>query len=71
MSEIGNEEILGKPVGNDRELGKVTFVTKYGLDKSKEMLENIINEATEELKEYGEEGEFLKELAIYIKNREK
>ena len=71
LSEIGNEEILGKPVGNDRELGKVTFVTKYGLDKSKEMLENIINEATEELKEYGEEGEFLKELAIYIKNREK
>ena len=30
LSEIGDEKILGKPVGNDRERGKVTFVTKYG-----------------------------------------
>lgn len=71
LSEIGDEKILGKPVGNDRELGKVTFVTKYGIDKAKEMLENIINEAIEELSAYKEKGEFLKELALYIKNREK
>jgi len=71
LSEIGDEKILGKPVGNDREHGKVTFVTKYGLDRAKEILEDITNEALNELEIYGEKAEFLKELAIYIKNREK
>ena len=71
LSEIGDEKILGKPVGNDREKNKVTFVTKYGLDKAKEILEKITKEAIKEIESYGENGEFLKELALYIKNREK
>ncbi len=71
LSEIGDEKVLGKPVGNDRERGKVTFVTKYGLEKAQEMLEEVTNEALEEIKTYGNKGEFLKELALYIKNREK
>lgn len=71
LSEIGDEKILGKPVGNDRELGKVTFVTKYGLNKAKEILEDVTNEALKQIEYYGEKGEFLKELALYIKNREK
>lgn len=71
LSEEGNEEILGKPVGNDRELGKCTYVSKYGLQGAKEILNKIIKEAIEELKEYGEKAEFLKELALYIQNRNK
>lgn len=71
LSEIGDEKILGKPVGNDREHGKVTFVTKYGLEKAKNILDEITEEAVEEIKKYGENGEFLKELAIYINKRDK
>ena len=71
LSEEGNEEILGKPVGNDKELGKCTYVSKYGLEGAKEILEKITKEAIEELNEYGEKAEFLKELALYIKNRNK
>ncbi len=71
LSEIGDEKIIGKPVGNDRRLGKVTFVTKYGLKEAMDTLENITEEALEQLKEYRENGEFLRELALYIKNREK
>ncbi len=71
LSEIGDEKVLGKPVGNDREHGKVTFVTKYGLNKAQKLLEEITNEAIKNLDEYGEKGEFLRELALYIKNREK
>ena len=71
LSEIGDEKVLGKPVGNDKELKKITFVTKYGLDKAKEMLENEINEAIKQIRIYDKKGEFLKELALYIKNREK
>ena len=71
LSEEGNELITGKPVGNDREKNKCTYVTKFGLDKAKEILDNIINEAVEIVSKYGEKGEFLKELALYIKNRNK
>lgn len=69
LSEEGNEEILGKPVGNDKDLGKCTYVSKYGLQEAKEILEKIIKEAIEELADYGDEAEFLRELALYIKNR--
>ena len=71
LSEIGDEKILGKPVGNDREHGKVTFVTKYGLEKAKEILENTIREGIESLNEYGEKAEFLRKLALYIRDRQK
>lgn len=71
LSEIGDEKILGKPVGNDRKLGKVTFVTKYGLEKAKKWLDEVTKEAMEEIEIYKESGNFLRELALYIKNREK
>ena len=32
LSEIGDEKVLGKPTGNDKEKGKCTYVTKYGLE---------------------------------------
>ena len=71
LSEEGNELITGKPVGNDREKNKCTYVTKYGLQKAKEILEEIISEAVAIVDKYGEKGEFLKELALYVKNRNK
>ena len=71
LSEEGDELITGKPVGNDREKNKCTYVTKYGLQESKDILKKIISEAVEITEKYGEKGEFLKELAIYIKDRNK
>ena len=71
LSEIGNAEELGKPVGNDREKGKCTYVTKYGLEKAQEMLNQIIDEAINIMKSYDKNSEFLVELALYIKNRNK
>jgi len=71
LSEIGDEKILGKPVGNDRERNKVTFVTKYGLEKAKQDLAKITEDAIKELESYGTKAEFLKELAMYIQNRER
>lgn len=71
LSEEGNEEILGKPVGNDKELEKCTYVSKYGLQGAKKILEEITKDAIEELKEYGDRAEFLRKLALYIKDRNK
>ena len=70
LSEEGDEAILGKPVGNDKEKGKCTYVSKYGLQGAKEILDKITNEAVEIVKEF-DNSEFLQELAIYIKKRNK
>lgn len=71
LSEEGDEKILGKPVGNDKEMGKCTYVSKYGLEKSKEILSQITKEAINEISNYGEKAKFLTELALYIENRNK
>ena len=71
LSEEGNEEILGKPVGNDKELEKCTYVSKYGLQGAKDILDKITKEAVSELEKYGLKAEFLVNLAYYIQNRNK
>ncbi|MCI8486161.1 MAG: polyprenyl synthetase family protein [Clostridia bacterium] len=71
LSEIGDAKVLGKPVGNDKEKGKCTYVSKYGLEESEKMLANITKEAVEIISSYKTDDKFLKELALYIANRNK
>ncbi len=71
LSEEGNQEIMGKPVGNDKELNKCTYVSFYGLEGAKEELNKIINEALDMISIYGEKAIFLRNLTIYIKERNK
>ena len=71
LSVEGNELITGKPVGNDEKKGKCTYVSKYGLEKAKVILEEITNEAIKIASSFGEKAEFLKGLAKYIKDRNK
>ncbi len=71
LSEIGDEKVLGKPVGNDKERNKCTYVTKYGLEEAKKMLHDITCEAVEIARQYKEKGKFLEELAIFIEKRDK
>lgn len=71
LAEEGNSEITGKPVGNDKELGKCTYVSYYGLEGAKQELNKITDEAILVLKEYGEKAEFLRQLAVYIRDRQK
>ena len=71
LSEEGDEEVMGKPVGNDREMGKCTYVSQYGLDKSKEILHTLTSEAIRLLNDFGNEADFLRNLATYIAEREK
>lgn len=71
LSEEGDEKQTGKPVGNDKERGKCTYISYYGIDGAKKELEKIIKDALHELKCFGEKAEFLKQLAMYIKNRNK
>lgn len=71
LSEEGDESVLGKPVGNDKKLEKCTYVSQYGLQGAKDILNQITKEAVSELDTFGEKADFLKELAFYIENRNK
>ncbi len=71
LSEEGDSEITGKPVGNDKEHGKTTYVSYYGLEGAKRELNKTVDEAINEIETYGEKAEFLKQIAMYIKDRNK
>ncbi len=62
-------EILGKPVGSDEKNNKVTYVSMYGLEKSKRDVERLSNEAISMLEVFGEKSEFLLELTKYLIKR--
>ncbi|MDF2533168.1 MAG: geranylgeranyl pyrophosphate synthase, partial [Clostridia bacterium] len=66
----GSSEKLGKKTGSDASNNKSTFVSCYGLDKSKEMAKSIIKEAQNSIDLYGNKGLLLKELSNYIIERD-
>ncbi len=70
LGEIGDEKILGKPIGHDKINGKRTFVTVLGMEEAEKQLEEKTNEAINTLVKLADyDTTFLKELAIFIKER--
>ena len=61
-------EELGKPVGSDEAENKTTFVTLYGVDKAREIADNITAQAMESLDKCGG-SDFLRELTEMLLNR--
>ncbi len=66
----GNTEKLGKKVGSDADNNKSTYVTIYGLQKSKEILSDVTNKAVHCLEKFEKNADFLRSLAVYLLERE-
>lgn len=64
-------EVLGKRVGSDSTNEKTTFVTLYGLEQSQKMLEDYTQKAIDILAVYGERAAFLKELSLFLLQRDR
>ena len=64
-------EVLGKPVLSDEKNEKTTYVTLVGLDRAKEYVETISNEAISLLCEFENKNPFLEELLRELIHREK
>lgn len=61
---------FGKPIGSDRESGKVTYVDLFGVDKCRELVRACTEEAVEAIAAYDDDG-FLSELARSLSERRK
>lgn len=62
-------QTLGKPVGSDKENEKVNYVTKVGIDVSKQLVDKLTSEAVEALGGIPSDTTFLKELALSLAHR--
>ena len=69
LDVTSDEETLGKPVGSDNENEKSTYVSLLGLEKSAEYAEKLTDKAKESLKIFGDEGDFLFQLADMLASR--
>ncbi|HGM1122082.1 TPA: polyprenyl synthetase family protein [Clostridioides difficile] len=67
---VGDEAKLGKKVGSDIENHKSTYPSLLGLDKSKKIAHNLIDEAKKSIEKLSDDVDFLKGLAEYIIDRE-
>ena len=64
-------EVLGKPIGSDEKNNKATYVTFEGIEKSKEDVKKLSEEAVEALSSFQKKDELLQELFIYLIHRNK
>jgi farnesyl diphosphate synthase len=60
---------LGKTSGKDNRDGKSTFVTIHGLDRARQIAQDLRSEANESLSHLPNNGGFLKDLTTLIFDR--
>lgn len=63
--------VLGKPIHSDEKNNKTTYVTLEGIDKAKEDVRTLSQNALHKLSSFSNENEFLYKLIQFLINREK
>ena len=71
LNVTGDPEKMGKAVGTDQALGKSTYPSLLGLDKSKELSKNLVDKAISNIKKFGDEAKPLRAIARYIIERQR
>jgi geranylgeranyl diphosphate synthase type II len=70
LDVVSTTEKLGKPVNSDREKNKSTFVSLYGIERCKEIVIELTEQAKCALSVFGESANDLKILADYLCTRD-
>lgn len=71
LDVTSTQEVLGKPIHSDEKNHKTTYVTLYGIEKSKEMVNSLSRKALELLSSLQLEDEFMYQLIEFLSTREK
>ena len=69
LDVTATEAELGKPIHSDEKNQKTTYVTLYGIEKSREIAAQLTQQAVELLEQLGEKGAFLQALTKYLLQR--
>jgi geranylgeranyl diphosphate synthase type II len=67
----GEEDTLGKPVRSDEEKGKATYPSAFGAERSRELAQQLTEEAITLLAGFGERAEPLREIARLLSQRKR
>ena len=71
LDVVGDEKVLGKPIGSDERNQKSTYVTLTSLDEARKLAEQAVNDAVKSLSKFGTEADFLRNLVKYLLERKK
>ena len=71
LDVTSTEEVLGKPIGSDEKNQKFTYVTFEGLEKAREDVAKITEQAVAHMDSLSGKNEFLNELLLFLIAREK
>ena len=66
LDVVGDEALLGKPVGSDARNDKATYVTIFSLDEARRMACEAADKAVQALEPLGPKACFLKELVEHL-----
>ena len=69
LDVVGDEAVIGKPVGSDEERDKATFPKLYGLEESRRRAHAEVDAAIQSLADFDEKAEPLRAIARYIVER--
>ncbi len=69
LDVIGDEEVLGKPIGSDIENDKTTYVKLYTVEGAKNRLHTFIFEAKQHIKACGIKEDLLLSICDFVENR--
>ncbi len=70
LDVTGNEQMLGKPIGSDKENGKNTYVSIIGIEKAQQLLKEYSEKAKNALGIFNPENAFLLQLTDYLSGRQ-
>ena len=71
LDVIGDEAVIGKPVGSDEKNHKSTYVTLTSLEEAQKLAQEAVDTAIDALQIFGDEADFLRELVAYLVKRNK
>lgn len=69
LDVVGSAETLGKPIGSDAVSEKSTYVSLLGLEMSQLYAKKLTDEALASLSAFGDEADYMKELAKKLLSR--
>jgi len=65
----GETHVIGKPAGSDERLDKATYPALFGLDRSRQRCDELLNSALQHLDVFGDDARPLRWLARFIVER--